>query len=268
MMAPNRRKGYPRDDLWLRHRPREERVKKWTLQARCRYYALSHPNSGLPEFGHSLNRPKSDKSDFGCGRGQLVFCRINDWVRGSCTKPLTHSDSWAHHCALSRTQVGLARLAQHMVRIPGKPGMRGRGHERPHRPASLDHDLDRLAGIGVILGTKPVEDPEALDRAVGDRHAARQALDRVAGCDGHDLDVQRLCRLAFRQRHATEGADRFAKGAIDLRGRALGGEDETIDVATEPHRIEPKHPLVALGGCGRCWQPVDCDLLDGFGVDV
>src|SRR5262249_46376156 len=79
MMAPNRRKGYPRDDLWLRHRPRGERVKKWTVQARCRYYALSP-----------------------CGRGQLVFCRSNDWVRGSFTKPLTHSDSWAHHCALSR----------------------------------------------------------------------------------------------------------------------------------------------------------------------
>src|SRR5262249_42157905 len=104
---------------------------------------------------------------------------------------------------------------------------------------SLDHDLDLVAGIGVIVGTKPVEDAKALDPAVGDRHAARQALDRVTGCDGHDLDVQRLCRLAFRQRHATEGADAFAKGTIDLRGRAVGGEDEAVDVAAEPHHIEP-----------------------------
>src|SRR6516162_6483971 len=133
---------------------------------------------------------------------------------------------------------------------------------------SLDHDLDLVAGIGVVVGSKPVEDAKALERAVGHRHAARQALDGVTACDGHDLDVQRLCRLAFRQRHATEGADRFAKGAIDLRGRALGGEDEAIDVAPEPHRIEPKHPLVALGGCGRRRQPVDDGLLDGFGVDV
>src|SRR5215472_8488916 len=133
---------------------------------------------------------------------------------------------------------------------------------------SLDHDLDLVAGIGVVVGTKPVEDAKALDRAVGDRHAARQALDRVTACDGHDLDVQRLCRLAFRQRHATEGADGFAKGAIDLRGHALGGEDEAIDVASEPHRIEPKHPLVALGGRGRRRQPVDDGVPDRFGVDV
>src|SRR5262249_481603 len=120
---------------------------------------------------------------------------------------------------------------------------------------SLDHDLDLVAGIDAIVGTKPIEDAKALDRAVGDRHAARQALDRVTGCDRHDLDAQRLCRLAFRQRHATEGADRFAKGTIDLRARALGGEDEAIDVAAEPHRIEPKRPLVALGHCGRRRQP-------------
>src|SRR5262249_50470873 len=132
---------------------------------------------------------------------------------------------------------------------------------------SLDHDLDLVAGIGVVVGTKPVEDAKALDRAVGHRYAARQALDRVTACDGHDLDVQRLCRLAFRQRHATEGADGFAKGAVDLRGRALGGEDEAIDVAAEPHRIEAKHPLVALGGRVRRRQPFEDDVLDGLGVD-
>ena len=44
---------------------------------------------------------------------------------------------------------------------------------------SLDHNLDLVAGIGVVVGTKPVEDAKAVDRAVGDRHAARQALDRV-----------------------------------------------------------------------------------------
>jgi hypothetical protein len=35
------------------------------------YCALAHPNSGSPEFGHFKSRPKSDESDFGCGRGQL-----------------------------------------------------------------------------------------------------------------------------------------------------------------------------------------------------
>jgi hypothetical protein len=35
--------------------------------ARGRYSALSHPNSGLPEFG-TLSRPKSDESDFGWER--------------------------------------------------------------------------------------------------------------------------------------------------------------------------------------------------------
>jgi hypothetical protein len=34
--------------------------------------SLSHPNSGLPEFG-SLSRPKSDKSDFGWEREQTEF---------------------------------------------------------------------------------------------------------------------------------------------------------------------------------------------------
>ena len=37
----------------------------FTLQ---RQAALSHPNSGWPEFGTS-SRPKSDKSDFGWGEG-------------------------------------------------------------------------------------------------------------------------------------------------------------------------------------------------------
>src|SRR5215471_13584324 len=31
--------------------------------------ALSHPNSGLPEFGQFESWPKSDESDFGCGKG-------------------------------------------------------------------------------------------------------------------------------------------------------------------------------------------------------
>ena len=69
--------------------------------------------------------------------------------------------------------------------------------------------------------------------------------------DGHDLDPQRLGRLAFRQAHAAEGPDRIAEGAVDLRRHALGGEDEAIDIAAEAHRIEPERPLIALGGGGR-----------------
>ena len=114
--------------------------------------------------------------------------------------------------------------------------------------ALLDHDLHPVAGADTVAGGEAVENAKALDLPVGHRHPARQFLDGVPGLDGHDLEVQRLRRLAFRQRHAAERADRFAEGAVDLRGRALRGKDEAIDVAAEPHRVEPKRPI------GRPWR--------------
>src|SRR2546430_300908 len=194
-----------------------------------------------------------------------MFMRSPRWRRVSRAQRSMSEREW---CAADPGPLRVAVpdqrcTAPQVLRAAPRPG-----HVNSDFGRSLDHDFDLVAGIGVVVGSKPVEDAKALDRAVGHRHAARQALDRVTACDGHDLDVQRLCRLAFRQRHATEGTDGFAKGAIDLRGRALGGEDEAIDVASEPHRIEPKHPLIALGGRGRRRQPVDDDLLDGFEVDV
>jgi hypothetical protein len=56
-------------------------VKKLAARAVLVVAALSHPNSGLPEFGHFLNRPKSDKSDFeGAGLFAHRICDsfIND----------------------------------------------------------------------------------------------------------------------------------------------------------------------------------------------
>src|SRR2546428_13726654 len=38
-----------------------------------------------PEFG-TLEWPKSDKSDFGCGGGAVRCCRTRGWMRGSLRK--------------------------------------------------------------------------------------------------------------------------------------------------------------------------------------
>src|SRR5439155_1617018 len=112
---------------------------------------------------------------------------------------------------------------------------------------TIENTISEAAATARGVGAKAVEHAKAFDRAVGDRHATREALNRVIRPNRDDPDVQRLCRLAFRDRHAAEGADRFAKSAIDLRCGALRGEDKAIDIAAEPHRIQPKHPLIAFG---------------------
>src|SRR5262249_457109 len=63
---------------------------------------------------------------------------------------------------------------------------------------SVDHDLDLIAGAHALPGAEAVEHAKAFDRAVGNRHATRQALDRVIGPNRDNSDVQRLCCLAFR----------------------------------------------------------------------
>src|SRR6516164_3588189 len=53
----------------LRSFPRKRLGENWRRRRDARYCALSHPNSGLPEFGQFESWPKSDESDFGCGKG-------------------------------------------------------------------------------------------------------------------------------------------------------------------------------------------------------
>src|SRR3981189_1356538 len=133
---------------------------------------------------------------------------------------------------------------------------------------SLHHDLHPVAGVDTVARGDAVENWKTCDCTVWRCHPARQSFDRFPGLDGDDLEMHGLRSLAFRQCHAAESPDRFAEGAIDLRGRAFRGKDETIDVGSESHRIEPKYPLVAFGGCGRSLQPVDAGVLDGLGVDI
>jgi hypothetical protein len=62
-------------------------------------------------------------------------CRVQEWVRGACSRatPLTHSNSWAHHCALSRKGRGhwrrapriLAKRTQGPFRHPVVPAKAG-----------------------------------------------------------------------------------------------------------------------------------------------
>src|SRR5262249_19647708 len=98
--------------------------------------------------------------------------------------------------------------------------------------------------------------------------AAREPLNGITRLDRDHPDVERLCGLAFRKRHASKGADRFAEGPIDIRAHTFGCEDKAINIAPEPHRVEPEYPLIAFGGGGCRRQAVDGGLLDALGVDV
>ncbi len=66
-------------------------------------------------------------------------CHRRQGVRGPSRKPLTHSRSWAHHCALSRTELGLARVRHILrsaevgyIRLRLGEGTRGDTAPRPH----------------------------------------------------------------------------------------------------------------------------------------
>src|SRR5260370_25174229 len=136
-----------------------------------------------------------------------MFMRSPRWRRVSRAQRSMSEREW---CA---ADLGPLRVAVPDQRCTAPQVLRAAprpGHVNSDCGRSLDHDLDQVAGIGVVVGSKPVEDAKALDRAVSHRHAARQALARVTACGGLDLDVQRLCRLPCRQRHGADGAGRSA----------------------------------------------------------
>src|SRR5262245_35213052 len=54
---------------------------------------------------------------------------------------------------------------------------------------SVDYDLDLIAGAHAFPGAEAVEHAKAFDRAVGNRHATRQALDRVIRPNRDNSDV-------------------------------------------------------------------------------
>jgi hypothetical protein len=56
-----------------------------------------------------------------------------------------------------------------------------------------------FAGVYAVIGAEPVENAKPFDRTIARRHPARQALDGLASLHGHDFDVQRFCRAAFRK---------------------------------------------------------------------
>ena len=60
--------------------------------------------------------------------------------------------------------------------------------------------LTRSPGLSLSVAAEPVEHAEALERAVADRHAAREPLDRVARPHRHHLEAQRLGLLHLGER--------------------------------------------------------------------
>src|SRR5215469_16856986 len=77
-----------------------------------------------------------------------------------------------------------------------------RKHSRPADPLILRRflfydDFHHVAGFHAVARIEAVEDTEALDLAVGDRHPAGQAIDRVAVADGDNPQPQRPRRLAL-----------------------------------------------------------------------
>src|SRR6266545_8431973 len=111
---------------------------------------------------------------------------------------------------------------------------------RAARRRSLDDDLHLLARLQVLAGAKPVEHAEALELTIGDCHALREPLRRVAGSNRNELQTQWLCGLAFGEREPAEARHRLAECAIDFRGAALGGKDEAVHIGAEPQRVEPE----------------------------
>ena len=83
---------------WPSHRGRPWRI--------C---ALSHPNSGLPEFGHLESWPKSDESALRLRERATRWFREDGGVRGCVCEflrsdPLTHRGTLRHRRALSPTR--------------------------------------------------------------------------------------------------------------------------------------------------------------------
>ena len=136
------------------------------------------------------------------------------------------------------------------------------------RRASIHHDLDAVARLDLGVGVEPVEDAEALGRAVDAGHAVRQRFHGIAGLHVDDLDAQRPRGLDFLQRQPAEGIDGLARVALAFGGLLLGGEDEAVDVAAEAQRIDLELPLVAMGDRGCRREAVDGDVLGRGLVDI
>src|SRR6478609_10544532 len=132
----------------------------------------------------------------------------------------------------------------------------------------LHHQLYQIPRLQPVLVAKPVEHAKPLGRAIGDRHAPGELFDRVATLDLDHLQPQRLRRGDLIGRHATERAERVSEALVHRLGSILRRVDDAVDLAAEPHHVEPKRPLVALGGRGRRREAADHHLLDGLGVDV
>src|SRR5262245_18126311 len=65
------------------------------------------------------------------------------------------------------------------------------------RAASLGDDLHLIVWPQMVPRRKAVEDTEAFERAVADRHVARELLDGVARLHRYDVEAQRLGGVAF-----------------------------------------------------------------------
>ena len=69
--------------------------------------------------------------------------------------------------------------------------------------------LTSLPDFSRSPGSSPLSTRKRSTRPVGDRHAGRQLLDRVAGLDVDHLEAQRLGVLDLGEAHAAERAERI-----------------------------------------------------------
>ena len=120
----------------------------------------------------------------------------------------------------------------------------------PTRRESIHHDLDEVAHFHLSMDVQPVQDTEAVGRAVDAGHAVRQRFHGVAGLYGNDFYPQRSRRLNFLERQSPERIHGFARVAVALGGLLPGGENEAVDVAAETQCVDSELPLIAVSGRG------------------
>ena len=118
------------------------------------------------------------------------------------------------------------------------------------------------------MGVEPIEDAKPLDLMIETGHPMRQRFHGITGLDVDDLDSQRSCGLNFFKRQAAERVDRFARIAIALGGFLSGRENEALDVAAKPQRVNFELPLVAARRRGGGRKAVDGQIFGGRLVHI
>src|SRR5215510_6908268 len=113
------------------------------------------PNSGLPEFGHSMRWPKSETSDFGWGEGAGRACGITVHSRNG-NEPESPQQNGSHLFQILRRRIiaRIDRLRQEPLLVVGP--------ELTDIRVGLDDGIDELSALALALADKDVADDIAV----------------------------------------------------------------------------------------------------------